>query len=94
VFIILALLVFYQILLDEDHLPYRFAHFWIALCIIVYWGATFTGWGAFAAVQIKMGAFGTLFGNVVRSINYLFYLGLAAIFYQYKKLIPSGYHAR
>ncbi len=88
--IIYALLSFHQILLDEEHLPYPFAQFWITICFLIYWSATFTGWGIYAMLDQKEFVLNPIFRKVLAAANYAFYLGIGAIFLRYKKLIPSG----
>jgi hypothetical protein len=88
-----CLMAFHQILLDEEHLPYRFANFWIAAFLLLYWGITFTGWGVYASTYNHKFALNTMFIQLLKISNYLFYAGLAVVFLSYKKLIPSGSNA-
>jgi hypothetical protein len=76
--------------MDEDHLPYQFAHFWITLCFLVYWSTTFTGWGIYTVLNQQDFVLNPIFDKVLTVANFSFYLGIAAIFVLYKKLTPSG----
>ena len=88
--IIYCLLSFHQILMDEERLPYRFAHFWITICFIIYWSSTFTGWGIYNVLDKDEFLLNPIFDKVLAAANFAFYLGLSAVFIFYKKLIPSG----
>jgi hypothetical protein len=90
VVIIFCLLSFHQILLDEEHLPYGFAHFWITICFMVFYSTTFTGWGIYTILDPKERVINSIFHNVLATVNFIFYTGIAAIFINYKKLTPSG----
>lgn len=90
VIIIYCLLSLHQILLDEEHLPYRFAHFWITLCCLIYWSSTFTGWGLYAVLSeedIKLVAF---FDKVLTAANFILYIGIGTTLVLYKRLIPTS----
>lgn len=82
--------LFHQILLDEEELPYRFASFWFTVCFCFFWGTTFTGWGISSLLSKTDTELNNLVSAVFTASNYIYYSGLALIFYQYKKLIPSG----
>jgi hypothetical protein len=88
--IIYCLLSFHQILMDEEQLPYRFAHFWITICFLIYWSSTFTGWGIYTVLHWKDSTVSTIFNKVLAAANFTFYLGIGLVFLRYKKLIPSG----
>jgi hypothetical protein len=88
--IIYCLLSFHQILLDEERLPYAFAQFWISTCLIIFWSTTFTGWGLYAIMSSDNPVFLSIFAKVLTAANFIFYLGIAVVFLNYKKLIPSG----
>jgi hypothetical protein len=87
--IIYCLLSIHQLLLNEEHLPYRFAHFWITLCCLIYWSSTFTGWGLYAILSISDGAVLTYFSMILTAANFIFYLGIATTLVLYKRLIPT-----
>jgi hypothetical protein len=94
IIIMYCLLSFHQILLDEEQPPHHFAHFWITVCFILYWGVTFTGWGVYASIKDQKLVLNDIFSIVVKVANYVFYTGLLLIFLCYKKLTPSGLYAR
>jgi len=85
-----CLLSFHQILMDEERLPYRFAHFWMTVCFMIFWSATFTCWGIYTVVEQDNSLFVSIFNKLLAVANFTFYLGIASIFLFYKKLIPSG----
>ena len=86
--IIYCLLSLHQILLDQEHLPYRFAHFWITVCCLIYWSVTFTGWGLFEMLQddkiVVM-----FFDKILTVANFIFYIGIGTTLALYKRLIPT-----
>lgn len=90
VIIIYCLLAFHQILLDEELLPFGFAHFWITVCFLIFWTTTFTGWGIYAVTDESDDTINSLFDKVLTVANFVFYGGIASVFLNYKKLIPSG----
>jgi hypothetical protein len=88
--IIYSLLSFHQILLEADHLLFRFAQFWITAGLLVYWSVTFTGWGIFALLYNQDSAVIPMFNKLLYIANYLLYGSMAVVFLWYKKLLPSG----
>lgn len=92
--IMYCLVAFHQVLKTESLSPYRFAMFWIATCFVLFWGATFMSWGMAPYIHAREGLLQVLHNYVLAFAAYLLYIGLALIFWRYKSLIPSGYHAR
>ena len=80
----------HQILLDEEQLPYRFANFWFTVCFCFFWGTTFTGWGMTSVLDSNSREINKVVGIVFTTSNFIYYGGLAATFFYYKKLIPSS----
>lgn len=87
---IYCLLALHAILLDEEHLPYRFAHFWITLCCLIFWSSTFTGWGLYSMISVDDKTVIMFFDKVLTAANFVFYLGIGATLVCYKKLIPTA----
>ncbi|MEO6833611.1 MAG: hypothetical protein ABI378_13490 [Chitinophagaceae bacterium] len=90
--IIYCLLALHQILLDEEHLPYRYAHFWITLCFLLFWSATFTGWGFYALLLPTDKSIISLFDKILTTANFIFYLGIGTVLMLLlkHKLIPTS----
>jgi hypothetical protein len=76
--------------MNDEHVPYRFAHFWLTICFLIYWSSTFTGWGIYTVLNLKDSVIAAIFDQVLKVANFIFYIGIASIFIFYKKLIPSG----
>lgn len=91
--IIYGLIAFHQILTAEEISPYRFAQFWVAICFVLFWGATFMGWGMSSYIQAHKGSLLVLHSYMLQTAVYSLYIGLAVVFLRYKSLIPSGQHA-
>lgn len=87
--IIYCLLALRQILLDEEHLPYRFALFWLTVCFLIYWSITFTEWGFLAITEEHDTAVFTIFDTLLVVANFTFYSGIGLIAGFYPHLIPS-----
>jgi hypothetical protein len=90
IIIMFSLLSYHQILMDEEKLPYQFAQFWISTCFLLFWSATFTGWGVYNVVKQDDFILNPIINKVVAAANYSFYIGLMIVFIRYKKLRPSG----
>ena len=90
IIIMFCLISLHQILMEEEHLPYRFAQFWISSSLLIFWGTTYTGWGIYALLAPNDPVVRFMFGNLLVGINYLLYFIIAAVFFYYKKLAPSG----
>ena len=88
--IIFSLLSFFQILMEEEQLPYHFAQFWITASLLVFWSFTYTGWGIYSVLNIKGYPLAPLFQDILMVAAYLQYIGFAVTFVQYKKLSSSG----
>ncbi len=88
--ITLCMFSFYKLLIREDIVPNKMAHFWITICFLFYWCLSYINLGLFSYqighTKLVMKIFGwTLYGT-----NLLFYSAIAFVFLRYKKLIPSG----
>lgn len=94
VIMLYCLMAFHQLLNLEEASMHRFTLFWIAVCFMMFWGATFMGWGMFSYFEGRNGALSLLHIRVLQTAAYLLYIGLALVFWRYKSLIPSGQHAR
>lgn len=88
VIIVLCLISFFQILMDEERMPYNFAHFWITIGLLFFWCSTFTGWGLFSLLGRSEAL--SLFTMLLRCIQWILYGALLLVLIRYKKLIPSG----
>lgn len=89
--ILFCLYSFYAILMREDANPLPMAHFWIVICLLLYYSVTFTGWGLYSMLEDSHTNPLLHTISVIRHVsNYLFYAGIAFIFIRYPKLIPSG----
>ncbi len=88
--ITLSILSFYKLLIREDIVPRKMAHFWITICFLFYWCLSYVNLGLFAYQVGHTKIIMKIFGWTLYCSNLLFYLGLAAVFVRYKKLIPSG----
>lgn len=87
--ILFCLLAFYRILIKEDESPLRKAHFWITVCLLVYWSCTYTSWGLYTVFQ-QRNYYVQLANMVIFISNLLFYAGISILFLRYLKLKPSG----
>jgi hypothetical protein len=87
--IIYSLLMLHQVLLDEEHLPYSRVHFWIALCCLIFWATTFTGWGFYAVFNADEMKVIMFFDKVLTVANFLFYIGIGTTLAMYKRLTPT-----
>lgn len=88
--IVFCLLSFYKLLIREDVIPGRMAHFWLTICFLLYWSLTFANLGLFARVPVEQVYLRTIFRITLYCANLLFYLGIIGVFVRYEKLIPSG----
>ena len=85
-----CLLSFYRLLIKDDVVPGKMAHFWITICFLFYWSLTYANLGLYGALLGKNSLLTKIFDATLYSANLLFYFGVALIFVRYKKLIPSG----
>ncbi len=85
---IYCLTAMHEILLDEHHLPYRFAHFWITICCLLFWSSTFTGWGLYELLR-NDDIVTLYFDKILTTANFVFYTGIGLTLVFYKKLIPT-----
>jgi hypothetical protein len=88
--IIFALLAFFEILMEEERLPYQSAQFWICSSLVVFWSLTYVGWGIYTVLNAKGYPLGPLFQEILLVASCLQCLGFAFTFIRYKKLTPSG----
>lgn len=86
----LCMLSFYRLLIREDIVPGRMAHFWFIICFLFYWSLTYANFGLYGAQLNSETIVATIFNFTIQAANFLFYIGIATIFLRYKKLIPSG----
>ncbi len=92
--IMLSLLSLAHIAMDAERPPFVFAQFWITALLVLYWSATYCGWGLFEYLnKLEHPLLHRAFGSVLALANYLFYTGIAAVFIRYPKLLPSGARA-
>jgi len=87
---IYCLLALHAILLDEEHLPYRFAHFWITLCCLVFWSSTFTGWGLYSMMSVDDETVVMFFDKILTVANFVFYIGIGGTLVFRKRLIQTA----
>lgn len=88
--IVFCLLSFYKLLIRDDVIPGKMAHFWLTICFLLYWSLLFANLGIFARIPQDQTTFRTILIWTLYCANILFYLALATIVLRYKKLIPSG----
>jgi hypothetical protein len=88
--IICCLFSLHQVLTKELRPAHKFRLFWLSCLMLVYWGVTFTGWGLYVSIAGQGGLLDQLFYQVLMSANYVFYAGIALVFINHRKLIPSG----
>jgi hypothetical protein len=88
--IVFCLLSFYKLLIRDDVIPVRMAHFWLTICFLLYWSLTFANLGLFARVPPEKAFLRNIFIWTLYCANLLFYFGIITVFARYKKLIPSG----
>lgn len=90
VIIALCLLSFYRLLIREDIVPSRTAHFWLTICFLFYSSLTYANNGLYTAVVGYDTALSRILNWTREIANLLFYIGIALVFVRYKKLVPSG----
>ena len=90
VIIIFCLISFYRMFLKAVEVPYRQAHFWFVLCMLLFWSTAFTGFGLWAILNEKDRPINRIFDAIILMDTYLLYGGMSIIFIRYKKLVPSG----
>ncbi len=88
--IVFCLLSFYKLLIRDDVIPVRMAHFWLTICFLLYWSILFANLGLFARIPSEQAILRQILIWTLYCANLLFYLALALIALRYKKLIPSG----
>lgn len=86
----LCLLSFYKLLIREEVIPNKMAHFWFIICFLFYWSLTYADFGLYGANLTPGTPVAAIFDTALIFANYLFYIGIAVVFIRYKKLIPSG----
>jgi hypothetical protein len=86
----LCMLSFYKLLVREDVVPQKMVLFWISVCFLFYWCLSYTDLGMWVATIDRNNLFKKILAAALYYANILFYLGLATVFFRYKKLIPSG----
>lgn len=87
--IIMCLICFFQILMDEERMPYTFTNFWVTIALLFFWCSTFTGWGVFTLLGHSEKVV-SIFTKVLAASNLFLYATLAVVLARYRKLIPSG----
>lgn len=86
----LCMLSFYKLLVKEDVVPRKMVVFWVTVCFLFYWCLSYIDFGMWVATIDRNTLFAKILGQALYFANILFYLGIATVFYRYKKLIPSG----
>jgi hypothetical protein len=86
IIISLSLYSFYAILMrDDEVVPYPYTIFWVSIILLLYWSLTVAGFGLYQFLFEN-----PIINNVLYMSSVLFYLSLAIVFFNYRKLIPSG----
>jgi hypothetical protein len=88
--IVLSLLSLYKLVLAEESTPFRMVHFWVSLCLFMYWSITLAGFGMLNVLSDPSQPISKAVTAVTQTANLLFYSALLIIFIRYKKLIPSS----
>jgi len=89
VVIILCLFSLLEVILAQDKNPYVLSGFWLTLCFLFYWSITFVGWGLFT-LMVKVYFNAAPVETVLYFSNLVFYSGIAIVFFNYSRLIPSS----
>lgn len=85
-----CMLSFYRLLIREDIVPVKMAHFWLTICFLFYCSLTFAVIGLYGALVGANNTLAKIFDLTLYIANLLLYSGIAVVFIRYKKLIPSG----
>ncbi len=89
VIIILCLFSLCEILLADIPDFRKRSYFWITLALMFYWSVTYTGWGIYNLLDAGRSSLYIISERIIYTANLMFYLGIAAIFFNYHKLISS-----
>jgi hypothetical protein len=90
VIISFCMLSFYRLLIRDNIVPGKMAHFWFTICFLFYSTLTFVIYGLYGAMVGRGTTLATIFDVTLYFANLMLYSGIAIIFLRYKKLIPSG----
>jgi hypothetical protein len=86
----LCLLSFYRLLIRDNIVPSKMAHFWLTICFLFYSSLTYADNGLYGAMVGHNNVLSKILDWTRQIANILFYFGIALVFIRYKKLIPSG----
>jgi len=92
VIVIFCFLSFYRLLIKEDAVPVKMAHFWLTICFLFFSSFTFVFYGLYGTLvgQDHNSRLAYIFNYALWFSNLFLYIGIAIVFIRYKKLIPSG----
>lgn len=83
--ILLALIAFYYLLLNEDDLKlHLYPHFWFTSILLFFWSVTYVTWGIFPLIQSKENV--QLVGMFIWLINVISYAAITLVFLLYPKM--------
>ncbi len=85
-----CMLSFYRLLIRDNIVPVKMAHFWLTICFLFYSSLTFVIYGLYGAIVGNNSKLATVFNLSLWFANFFLYIGIAIVFIRYKKLIPSG----
>lgn len=85
-----SLYAFYRMVSSERDIFYS-GHFWFTTIFLIYWASVFAYWGMYPFFLTTLHTYMAPITFVLRLLNIGMYLGIAVIFFLYKKMsITSG----
>lgn len=83
--ILMALIAFYYLLLNQDDLRlYRYPHFWFTSILLFFWSVTYVTWGIFPIIHSKENV--KLVGTFLSVVNAISYIAITLVFLLYPKM--------